>query len=742
MFTRNTQVESKCGEINWLIVDVNLSAQKAAYYDRSLEGQTRKKRKEKTKRPSYKRVTSKPKWKRFEDIEALLENKQIEIARASFPDGLYIPENKSALDKERIRKEREEKCDLKFEIISYITEDKDHRYEYLYSNRSQRVIKELSKQFGIQAGVISRWLSEFFQRGGTRRALYPNYRNCGSNYNPLTEIVEGTKRRGPLSEAYEYRNVLVSDRDNIKELLKKTGKKLFKRHGYAGVYRMYDFMYQAEVTEGLDGEEIRKPKPFTDCISYQTFYNHARKLVEDPLFQWGKKEDKVFLAPYLNRMQRARDNLPGPTFRYEIDATVEDAYISFPYQTNQRLSSGRPVVYRVIDVWSTMTVGLHVALEGPNWKGASQALLNAFTDKVEFCKRFGIDIEPEWWPAYFTCNHLTIDNGIEYPKQKMLDLLQESIGIECINYTPIYKGDAKGTVEGSFNQSKNNLVKFMPGYVERIPERGARHASNAYNLIDYKPFVALLIWDILKTINKHNPKVLVQESAKRDVDATALEAWNFGLKHYMNDGKYKKFPIEDLLYTLLPSGSASTCREGIRYKDLYYHCDFAQSQGWLTDDKHRAVKKLDIRYCDESTNSIWYRHEGNYYAAQLTSLSEVYANVTWYDALHKLKLLELRAVDLDIREREGMFKTMQELENAREESRMKQAQIEPMKRKSPSEHLALTNQVAKHLHDQTTAELYSHIMGQQIELPTLQPTVQTHDKTTNNNLQAMFGETS
>ncbi len=42
-----------------------------------------------------------------------------------------------------------------------------------------------------------------------------------------------------------------------------------------------------------------------------------------------------------------------------------------------------------------MVVGIYVGLEGPSWLGAMMALSNAFTDKVNYCKEYDINISQE-----------------------------------------------------------------------------------------------------------------------------------------------------------------------------------------------------------------------------------------------------------------------------------------------------------------------------------------------------------
>ena len=48
-----------------------------------------------------------------------------------------------------------------------------------------------------------------------------------------------------------------------------------------------------------------------------------------------------------------------------------------------------------------MVVGLYVGLEGPSWFGAMMALANTASDKVSYCKKYGIDVTKEEWDCHY-----------------------------------------------------------------------------------------------------------------------------------------------------------------------------------------------------------------------------------------------------------------------------------------------------------------------------------------------------
>ena len=81
--------------------------------------------------------------------------------------------------------------------------------------------------------------------------------------------------------------------------------------------------------------------------------------------------------------------MTGPGDRFQIDATSADIYLVSRF--NRHRIVGRPTIYVVVDVFSGMIVGLYVGFEYPSWLGAMMALVNAATDKVDWCRQYGVE---------------------------------------------------------------------------------------------------------------------------------------------------------------------------------------------------------------------------------------------------------------------------------------------------------------------------------------------------------------
>lgn len=71
-------------------------------------------------------------------------------------------------------------------------------------------------------------------------------------------------------------------------------------------------------------------------------------------------------------------DVAGPGHTWAIDSTVGDIYLRS--SLNRAWIVGRPIVYIVVDIWSTAVVGFYVCLTGPSWSTAKIALFNSSAD--------------------------------------------------------------------------------------------------------------------------------------------------------------------------------------------------------------------------------------------------------------------------------------------------------------------------------------------------------------------------
>lgn len=162
----------------------------------------------------------------------------------------------------------------------------------------------------------------------------------------------------------------------------------------------------------------------------------------------------------------ATGDLPGATF--EIDASIPNIQLLDETRTNV---IGTPIFYLVIDTFTKMVVGMHVGLDHPSWNVASSALFNCFENKVDYCKRFDIDIKPNQWVQTALPRAILADKG-EFAGSMPEDIVNY-LKVEIRN-TPSGRPDLKPNVERYFRMFEDKLNGYIPGFKLTPKGRGDR----------------------------------------------------------------------------------------------------------------------------------------------------------------------------------------------------------------------------------------------------------------------------
>ncbi|WP_318556424.1 hypothetical protein [Geobacter anodireducens] len=338
---------------------------------------------------------------------------------------------------------------------------------------------------------------------------------------------------------------------------------------------------------------------------------------------------------------RSGENCTGPTDKYEIDSTVLDLYCVNSY--NPAWIIGRPILYFVVDTASRMIVGFHLALTGPCWNEARIAIYNAFTDKVAFCARNGIEISAEDWPCSHLPQTILVDRG-ELRAHKPRGII-EGLGIE-IDLAPPFRGDFKSTVERRFRLLNDRVVRWLPGAVRaRERERGDR---------DYRLDAVLTMRDVEKIITycvlEHNnhrefPDLLTREMIRGGIEPTPVAMWNWGLKNAL--GSPRQEDPRNVFCHLLREGKASVQADGIWFKGLRYTCETENNENWRAFARNRGRGKVPVRWLPESVNHIWIMNErdGSFEECEILAPEERYRDCRVDECIDAEKYLKLEAED-------------------------------------------------------------------------------------------------
>lgn len=332
------------------------------------------------------------------------------------------------------------------------------------------------------------------------------------------------------------------------------------------------------------------------------------------------------------------DIVHGIGERYEVDSTLADVYLVS--ETDRSQVIGRPTLYGVVDTFSGMLVGLSVSLDQPQYKTAADVLYVAFTDKVQYCKKFGIEITPEEWPAQGIPRLITADNAELQGEQ--IENFMNAHGIGVDNTTP-YGAEQKGTVERTLGLLMNEVKYRLPGVPDKrkLRKEGAKDTRTEATLTLKEYTKALLL--SVRTINRR-VRECVAPGLPANVANTPIDIWRWAAQARRTFFKAQEEP-QTLRLSLLPRYTVTFSREGINAQGIRYLCKEALDMGYI-DRAQRGNRPQHMKMAiDPSDVSVAYlypdaqRKPFDYWVCRLAPTSEHLNAMTLGEAKH---LMELR----------------------------------------------------------------------------------------------------
>lgn len=634
MIYEGLNITSEDGEINELVCHVNLRLQQAAISDLNIA--------------LKKDNVPKPEIVRIPELIKRLRKANLNLQQFEYPAEMTFS------DETLTRQGREkwiQKRDAKFEQIKPLTKE-EFIEEYLYGGGiNYRIVELLKDPFAMwkTRGAYYNALNRYIVFGRTYNALLPfKLKVCGSNYLHIKKPGENNVKRGrggannrnSRSKSLGVTNIHKKAMKSVIVFIRKT----YRKFSFSKAIDIYRRNFENHVVErDIDGITHRTYIPFDekDTLSDRQLRYHFEKILSRPELLKLKHGDIAYEKDFADRQGDAHDGVIGATHRYEIDATVLDVYVRFPYDTTGTKTMGRPVLYLVIDVYSTMIVGMYLGFDGPNWQGASQALVNACMDKTEFCLRYGIPPEEINWPSAHIPVQITVDNGNEHTDGVIRSVIKQEIGVRAYNFVAVFRGDAKGIVERSFGTINDQVIHFLPGSIPDKGQRGEQHPSNQVEY-DYENLVKLLILEI-QTYNNSADRIkrLDTNAIRADIDITPQALFLHSLKQEMNGGRpSNKVKSGKIRWAFLPEETATVRPEGIYFKGLLYHSDFATQAKWYSRAKHHGSFQIAIKRPRDWSSHIWHKtSDGQYIRFHLknTNNESPFLDMHWEPLLHLLE---------------------------------------------------------------------------------------------------------
>lgn len=479
-------------------------------------------------------------------------------------------------------------------ILKFWNENKMELLEKKYRNK---IFKEISEQVGISVPKVKKLFSRYWQRGMNKNSLLPDYINSGARgkERKLTDIKVGRPKRANYEgEVIEGINIT----EEVKKHFQVSINKYYRNNKKLSLKETYMLMLSDFYSDIYKEDDEIKHRVWdkSRVPTYNQFYYWFKKdenIKKDITLRESEKEFNLNNREILSNSKQETD---GPGTRFQVDATIADVYIVSYLNRNRVI--GRPIVYAIIDVYSRIITGIYVGLEGPSWIGAMMALDNMICDKVEFCKKYGIDIKEEQWPCKHLPEIIIADRG-EFEGYSVENLIN-NLDVKIENTSP-YRGDLKGIVERSFRTTNEKIKHTTPGAIQKeFRKRGDRdyRLDATLTLEEFtKIYINIVLHHNSKIIDKY---VMDKEMIEDEIIPTPLQLWKWGIEN--RKGRLKTVDRDVLRLNILPKGKASISRAGIRFKGLYYSSDKAIKEQWFIKNN---VRNIEIVYDPRNMNNIY-----------------------------------------------------------------------------------------------------------------------------------------
>ena len=455
------------------------------------------------------------------------------------------------------RKVAYERYGLIAPIIPFISDNRERNY----------VISKVSEEQGIGKQTVKYYLW-----------LYLVYQN-------ITALAPQKKEDIPLTV----------DQKNIRWALNK----FYYNSRKNTLKTAYTLMLKNKYCDSLG--ELYETYPTFDQFKY--FYRKHKKVANQIISREGLKAYQKDCRPLLGDMNEYLSGLGGACVA--LDATVCDIYLV----DDAGKLIGRPIMLAAVDMYSGMCCGYALTWEGGTYSLRS-LMLNLVSDKVEHCKRFGIEIRNEDWDCKGFPLCFMTDRGKEYTSETFEQI--SDLGVQIINL-PSYRADLKSKVEKFFDIVQSLYKPHLKGkgVIESdFQERGA-HDYRKDACITLDEFEKILLHSIIH----YNTKSVVDKfSFTEDMFETGVKPYRNAIWKYMLQQGSGLIQVtqEDVVLTLLPRTPAKFTRKGLMANGIRYrHTDGNYTQRYLSGDS------VTVAYNPEDVSQVWLLENGNYVPFEL-----------------------------------------------------------------------------------------------------------------------------
>ncbi|WP_368901894.1 Mu transposase C-terminal domain-containing protein [Oceanobacillus oncorhynchi] len=564
-----------------------------------------------------------PVLRETEAIEYSLRNKEAEILEND-PWSLFVLD-KSISNKAKVVQEKA------WNVVSALLAEGEK--SLLQSATRNPIIHRISIDLRINRKTALKYLKRYWKRGMTPLSLLPDFYKRGGKGQ---QKQSNGKKRGRPRKVQDIFGSGINIDENIKKVFRLAAEKYYLTKRDVSVR----FAYEQMIKEFFKEELEESPGKLPTYYQFLYWLRKEQKLSKEIIRRTGKRNYDLNFRPVLGS---SKSEVRSPGEKIQIDATIADVYLVSEF--NREWVIGRPVLYFCKCVWSSMIVGFHVGLEGPNFEQARLALMNIVEDKVEYCKQFDIEINKKEWPTAYLPNSIVADRAELLSNAS--NLLTEKLNVRIEN-TGAWRGDLKSLIERQFGLLTNEVVKpLLPGAVDKdFGKRGTKdHRLSGKLTLD--EFKKIIIKYILYFNNQYVMESFIrdEEMIKEEVEPIPINLWEWGMKN--RSGRLRKISKELMMLHMLPNGNATVTESGIRFRHMLYSSELALKEQWFVKARYDSSWKIDIVYDPRNMDKIYIQNPDNnsYEVCPLLEHQLRYKNRSIEDInfLHELENIQKRS---------------------------------------------------------------------------------------------------
>jgi putative transposase len=499
-----------------------------------------------------------------------------------------------------------------------------------------RAVADIERAGKASAKTVHKAIDRYWRYGLSENALTPDFSKCGRGERKPGEIKLG---RRPAAGKPIGTNITPE----IEAIFDKGLNRFFVSNRKNSLKAAYDLtvaeFFVDEVIDPTSGRKTLFPRFEFSQTGYPSFRQFG---------YWYSKRDDVLKirrkraggSKYDKDMRgivgTAVAGLMGAGSRFEIDSTPLD--IGCVSEVDRTIPVGRPTFYQATDVLTKMVAGIYVGFENASWMAAGLVVRNIVENKVEFCARYGVEIEPEQWPiAGVLPARFMADRG-EFEGFDATEFVSKST--VTVELAAPYRGDQKGSTEKKFDQFHKLLQMRLDGMIEKqVSERG--DADYRRDAILTLPEVTACVIEVAIFLNNHNKLVdypRTREMIAERVRAIPVEMWRWCRDRGMDE--LTRASVSAVEFAMLPVKNATVTPRGYKYRDLYYRPSDRRAYEIFDHARQGHVKAAPISVHPLRTTNV-YLHDANalegFVTLELTDLSAAYADISFDEASALMK---------------------------------------------------------------------------------------------------------